>query len=206
MQTHVNSMYMYVYMCMCMYTYTFWCMYMYAYMCTYMCMHMCMYMYAYAYVYVYVYDISTALWLMFLTCIFSDFIWWVDFRYCMFLVLPFIPWCSFTPPLMLLLYLLFACLLYFTCLYIVRNDENKDVQPMNQSINIWLLEQLDIPSVVNIHHELYRNVNINNVGVVSLKISLWNPWYDFKTWPYSTVRIMQYCLLVFGPLVHPVQK
>ena len=39
--------------------------------------------------YVYIYDISTALWLMFLTCIFSHFIFWVDFRYCMFLVLPF---------------------------------------------------------------------------------------------------------------------
>ena len=33
---------------------------------------------------------------------------------------------------MLLLYLSFACLLYFTCLYIVRKDENKDVQSMNQ--------------------------------------------------------------------------
>ena len=62
-------MYMYVYMCMCMYMYTFWCMYIYAYMCTYMCMYMCMYMYAY----VYVYDISTALWLMFLTCIIFRF-------------------------------------------------------------------------------------------------------------------------------------
>ena len=48
-----------------------------------------MYMYVYVYVYVYVYDISTALWMMFLTCIFSDFIWWVEFIYCMFLVLPF---------------------------------------------------------------------------------------------------------------------
>ena len=32
---------------------------------------------------------------------------------------------------MLLLYLSFACLLYFTCMYIVRNDENKDVQSIN---------------------------------------------------------------------------
>ena len=70
----------------CMYVlYMYVCMYVY--MCTYMCMYMWMYIYIYAYVYVY--DISTILWLMFLTCIFSDFIWLVDFRYCMFLVFPF---------------------------------------------------------------------------------------------------------------------
>ena len=34
----------------------------------------------------------------------------------------------FTSFLMLLLYLLFAFVLYFACLYIVKNDENKDVQ------------------------------------------------------------------------------
>ena len=41
----------------------------------------------------------------------------------------------YTP--LLLLYLLFACLLYFTCLYIVRNDENKDVQSFNVSFYPW---------------------------------------------------------------------
>ena len=45
----------------------------------------------------------------------------------------FIPQCSFTPLLMLLLYLSFACVLYFTCLYIVIKEENKDVQSINQS-------------------------------------------------------------------------
>ena len=53
------------------------------------CVCICMHMYIYICVCLYVYDISTSLWLMFLTCIFSDFIWWVDLRYCMFLVLPF---------------------------------------------------------------------------------------------------------------------
>ena len=28
------------------------------------------------------------------------------------------------------LYLLFACLLSLTCLYIVRNDDNKDIHPI----------------------------------------------------------------------------
>ena len=43
------------------------------------CVYVYVYVYVYVCIYVYVYDISTALWLMFLTCIFSDFIWWVDF-------------------------------------------------------------------------------------------------------------------------------
>ena len=47
----------------------------------------------------------------------------------------------FYTPLMLLLYLLFACLLYFTCLYIVRNDENKDVQSLSININVTLSDK-----------------------------------------------------------------
>ena len=72
-------MYMYVYVYVLVYLYV--CVHMYVYV----------YVHVYVYVYAYVYDISTILWLVFLTCTFSDFIWLVDFRYCMFLVLPFTP-------------------------------------------------------------------------------------------------------------------
>ena len=85
--------------------------------------------YVYVWVYVYVYDINTVLRLMFLTCTISDFIWLLDFRYCLFLVLHFYSLMFlFKPFLMLLLYLLFVFVFYFTCLYIARNDGNKDVQ------------------------------------------------------------------------------
>ena len=108
-----------------MYMYTFWCMYLYVYMC--MCMYMCMYMYAY--VYVYVYDISTVLWLMFLTCIFSNFIWLVDFRYCMFLFLPFYSLMFFYTPLNVAFILIICTFaLYHMSVHCQKWREKKDVQ------------------------------------------------------------------------------
>ena len=125
-------MHVYVHVCICICVYICVCVSVCVCVCVCVCICVCVC------VCVYVYDISKALWLMFLTCIFSDFICWVDFRYCMILVLPFLFYLMFfyTPLLMLLLYLLFPCLLYFTCLYIVRNDENKDVQYESDINNI----------------------------------------------------------------------
>ena len=71
--------------------------------CVCICMH----------IFVYVYDISTALKLMILTCIFSDFIWCINFRYCMFLVLPFYSLMFFYSPFNVAFILIFCMFALF---------------------------------------------------------------------------------------------
>ena len=79
-------------------------------MCMCICTYMYVYVYVYVWVYVYVYAISKVLRLMLLTCTFSDFMWLVDFRYILFLVLPFNSLMFlFTPFLMFLLYSMCVC-------------------------------------------------------------------------------------------------
>ena len=58
----------------------------------------------YIYIYIYIYAISTELCLVFLTYIYFDFIWLLDSKYSLFIILPFIPRYFLSPPCLTLLW------------------------------------------------------------------------------------------------------
>ena len=62
--------------------------------------------------------------------------------------------------ILLLLYLLFACLLYFTYLYIVRNDENKDVQSMFNQCN-----RHEIKFILSCRHAISFHFPTNRMAI-----------------------------------------
>ena len=76
------------------------------------------------------YATSTEMCVLFSTCIFSDLYGWWSFMYCLFVILHFIPmyflskWSCLVIARMRFLYVFCACTLFFTCLCIIRNDEN----------------------------------------------------------------------------------